>query len=82
MTQSTGGKDMNELPHVSDLQDYERHQRTTAQQAGVAALEHELHGETTDVIEIALWVRGRELRTSTDSATIERIMRILTGLEQ
>jgi hypothetical protein len=49
---------------------------------GVAALEHELHGETTDVIEIALWVRGRELRTSTDSATIERIMRILTGLEQ
>ena len=78
---------MNELPKVSDLDSferpesaYERHERASAQQIGVGAIEQQLFNETTDVVEISLWVRGRELRTSTDSATVARIMAILTGL--
>ena len=71
---------MNELPKVSDLDAYERHERASAQQVGVAAVEQQLFAETTDAVEISLWVRGRELRTTTDRATVARIMALLTGL--
>ena len=71
---------MNELPRIADLDAYERHERASAPQVGVAAVEKELFNETTDAVEISLWVRGRELRTTTDSATVARIMAILTGL--
>ena len=71
---------MNELPRVGELDDFERHQRASAQQVGVAAVEQQLFNETTDAVEISLWVRGRELRTTTNSATVAQIMAILTGL--
>jgi hypothetical protein len=47
---------------------------------GVEALERELHGEATDVVDISLYVKGRMIATTTDSATVQRIMAILTGL--
>lgn len=74
---------MNEhLPRVGDLNDeYARHQGRSAQQVGIEAVEQEFHGETTNAVEISLWVRGREIRTSVDSGTVHRIMSILTGLE-
>jgi hypothetical protein len=74
---------MNEHPNVADLatDEYERHQRATAQQAGVGAIERQFFpGETTELVEISLWVRGREIRTNTEYATVQRIMAILTGL--
>ena len=73
---------MNEaLPRVAELtgEEYARHQARMAQQVGVEAIEQALHGETTDVVEIVLWVRGREIRTNTTDATVARIMSILTG---
>lgn len=57
------------------------HRSATAQQAGIAALERELHGETNDRVEIALYVNGRMIHTKTDSLTVTRIMAILTGME-
>ena len=81
MTQSPTEKNgMNELPRVGELEAYERHERASAQQVGVGAVEQQLFNETTDAVEISFWVRGRELRTTTDSATVARIMAILTGL--
>ena len=81
MTQSPTEKNgMNELPRVSELDAFERHERASATQVGVSAVEQQLFHETTDAVEVSLWVRGRELRTTTDSATIARIMAILTGL--
>ena len=81
MTQSTTEKNgMNELPKVGELDAYERHERASAAQVGVAAVEQQLFNEQTDAVEISLWVRGRELRTTTDGATVARIMAILTGL--
>jgi hypothetical protein len=73
---------MNEhLPGVANLSDqYREHQGRMAQQVGIEAVERSLHGETTDAVEISLWVRGREIRTTTDSATVQRIMAILTGM--
>jgi hypothetical protein len=47
---------------------------------GVKALERELHGETTDAVDISLYVRGRMIATTTDSATVARILAILSGL--
>jgi hypothetical protein len=73
---------MNEhLPRVDDLgAEYPRtHQ--TARRVGIEALEQELHGEApTDAVDIAIYVRGRMVSTTTDSATVARIMAILTGL--
>lgn len=51
-----------------------------ARRLGVEALERELHGEATDVVDISLYVKGRMIATTTDSATVQRIMAILTGL--
>lgn len=74
---------MNELPRAADLgEDYERHQRRSAAQVGVEAIERELHNETpTDAVEISIWVRGREIRSTVDSATVQRLFAVLTGLE-
>jgi hypothetical protein len=74
---------MNELPRVRELGDeYERHQRHSAAQVGIEAVEQAIHNETpTDAVEISVWVRGREIRSTVDSATVARIMAILTGLE-
>lgn len=54
------------------------HQR--ARRVGVETLEQELHGETTDAVDIAIHINGRMVATTTDSATVARIMAILTGL--
>jgi hypothetical protein len=71
---------MNELPNVSDLSDFEEHQRRTAAQEGVQAVERQLFpGEMTNAVEISLWVRGRELRTVVDNETVHRLMAILVG---
>lgn len=51
-----------------------------ARQVGVEALERELHGETTDVVEVAFYINGRMIHTKTDSGTVARIMAILTGM--
>ena len=51
-----------------------------ARQVGVEALERALHGETTDVVEIAFYINGRMIQTKTDSGTVARIMAILTGM--
>ena len=51
-----------------------------ARQAGVSALERELHGEVTDVVEVAFYINGRMIHTKTDSATVARIMALLTGM--
>lgn len=72
---------MNELPRLEELDDaYHEHAGRTARRVGIEALEHELHGEVTDKVEIALYVKGRMIHTNTDSATVQRIMAILTGL--
>jgi hypothetical protein len=72
---------MDELSRVGELDPAAEYARThqTARRIGVEALERELHGETTDVVDISLYVRGRMIATHTDSATVARIMAILTG---
>lgn len=74
---------MNELPRAGDLGDeYERHRRASATQVGIEAVEAAIHGETpTEAVEISIWVRGREIRSTVDSATVARLMAILTGQE-
>jgi hypothetical protein len=74
---------MNEVPKVGDLageEAYRAHQGRTAARFGVEAIERELHGETTDVVEIALYINGRMIHTKTDHATVARIIAILTGM--
>jgi hypothetical protein len=62
-----------------EAEEYQRlHQ--TARRTGIEALERELHGETTDAVDISLYVRGRMIATTTDSATVARILAILSGL--
>ena len=51
-----------------------------ARRIGVEALERELHGETTDAVDISIYVRGRMIATTTNSATVARILAILTGM--
>lgn len=69
---------MNELPNVEALEHSYR-----ARRVGVEALELELHGETPErVVDISIHLNGRTIVTTTNAATVERIMRILTGLEQ
>jgi hypothetical protein len=53
-----------------------------ARQASTEAIGQELFGETTgsDVVAIAVYVNGRLIHTKTDSATVARIMALLTGL--
>ena len=71
---------MTEMPRVSD--EFAEHQRQTAAREGVQAVERQLFGEheaMTNAVEISLWVRGRELRTTVDSETLHRLMAILVG---
>lgn len=76
---------MNELPKARDdfaAAALEEHMRQTARQVGVQAVERELFPQEmhTDAVEVSLWVRGREVRATTDRETVRRIMDILTGL--
>lgn len=74
---------MNELPRADELDnDFVEHRSRAAQQVGVEAVERELTGETTDTVEVAVYVRGRMIHTRTDAATVQRIMAILTGLSE
>jgi hypothetical protein len=72
---------MNE--HINEL-DAALEPRThqTARRIGVEALERELHGETTDAVDISIYVKGRMIATTTDSATVARILAILTGMAE
>ena len=70
---------MNELPRLED--EYARtHQ--TARRIGVEALERELHGDErgTDAVDISIYVKGRMIATTTNAATVHRIIAILAGL--
>jgi hypothetical protein len=83
MTQSPEEKNgMNEQSRMIEL-DTASEPRThqTARRVGIEALEVELHGEKpTDAVDISIYVRGRMVATTTNSATVARIMAILTGL--
>ena len=68
---------MNELPRVEEM---DEHHRRTARTVGVQGVERVLFDETTDKVEIALYVKGRMIHTNSDSATVQKIMAILTGL--
>jgi hypothetical protein len=55
-----------------------------ARQASTEAIGRELFGETVasaDVVAIAVYVNGRLIHTKTDSATVARIMALLTGTD-
>ena len=57
-----------------------------ARQASTEAIGRELFGETvasagTDVVAIAVYVNGRLIHTKTDTATVARIMALLTGTD-
>jgi hypothetical protein len=73
---------MNEHPRVEELDPATEYARThqTARRVGVEALERELHGETTDAVDVSIYVRGRMIATTTNSATVARILAILSGL--
>lgn len=72
---------MNELPRADALDnEFVERAPQRARRIGVEALERELHGETTDAVDIAIHVNGRMIATATDSATVARILAILTGL--
>jgi hypothetical protein len=73
---------MNEHPRVEELDPATEYARTyqTARRIGVEALERELHGETTDAVDVSLYVKGRMIATTTNSATVARILAILSGL--
>jgi hypothetical protein len=74
---------MNELPRVSELDPAAEYARThqSARRVGIEAVESQLFpGETIDVVEIALYVNGRMIHTKTNSATVARLMALLTGL--
>jgi hypothetical protein len=51
-----------------------------ARQASTEAIGRELFNETgSDVVAIAVYVNGRLIHTKTDTATVARIMALLTG---
>lgn len=53
-----------------------------ARQASTEAIGRELFGETgSDVVAIAVYVNGRLIHTKTDTATVARIMALLTGTD-
>jgi hypothetical protein len=49
--------------------------------AGIEAIERELFNETTDVVEIALYINGRLIHTKTNRETVARVMALLTGTD-
>ena len=53
-----------------------------ARRVGVEAVADAVQfDQATPPVQIALYVNGRLINTHTDSATVQRIMSILTGLE-
>ena len=53
-----------------------------ARRAGTEAVGRALFDNVaaTDVVEVAFYINGRMIHTKTDSATVARIMAILTGM--
>ena len=68
------------LPNVDA--NLEEHIRQTAHHAGINAVERQLFGETTDMVEVSLLVLGREVRITTAKDTVRRVLEMLTGLDQ
>ena len=70
---------MNEHPNRDPFREENGHR---ARQSASAAIEQELLGDDTgsDVVAIAIYVNGRLVHTKTDSATVAKIMALLTGL--
>lgn len=68
---------MTELPRADATEFFEARMR------GLAAVEAAVADPRSEVaremVEISLWVRGRELRTRVDNETIHRLVAILTG---
>jgi hypothetical protein len=60
-------------------EDAVEHRQRAAQQIGQDAIGKELFDETHDVFQIAVYVNGRMIHTKTDTATVARIMALLTG---
>jgi hypothetical protein len=55
-----------------------------ARQASTEAIGRELFGEAppaADVVAIAIYLNGRLIHTKTDTATVAKIMALLTGIE-
>jgi hypothetical protein len=54
-----------------------------ARQASTEAIGRELFGEPTsaDVVAIAIYLNGRLIHTKTDTATVAKIMALLTGID-
>ena len=54
-----------------------------ARQASTEAIGRELFGDTVvaDQVAIAIYLNGRLIHTKTDSATVARIMALLTGID-
>jgi hypothetical protein len=54
-----------------------------ARQSSTEAIGRELFGEPTnaDVVAIAIYLNGRLIHTKTDTATVAKIMALLTGIE-
>jgi hypothetical protein len=70
-------------PPLSAEENEQLNRRRSAR-AGTEAVEDALFGRapsTAEVVELAMYVKGRLIHTKTDDATIRRIMAILTGLE-
>ena len=53
-----------------------------ARRAGLEAVGRELHEDvpSVDPVEVAIYINGRMIHTKTDSATVARIMGLLTGM--
>jgi hypothetical protein len=75
---------MNEHPRELTAEEYANRRRSA--EVGAAAIERELFApaapDAPEVVELAIYVKGRLVHTKTDTATIQRIMAILTGLER
>jgi|HubBroStandDraft_6_1064221.scaffolds.fasta_scaffold135248_3 hypothetical protein len=56
------------------------HMSETARHVGLDAVGQTLFDETADVVQIAVYVNGRMIHTKTNSATVARVMALLTGM--
>jgi len=56
------------------------HLSETARHVGLDAVGQSLFDETADVVQIAVYVNGRMIHTKTNSATVARVMALLTGM--
>ena len=61
--------------------DEQEHLTETSHRVGFGAVEKELFNETSDTVQVGVYVNGRMIHTKTDSATVARIMALLTGTD-